>query len=270
MVNQRIALVVDDEKDIVELIKELLKNELKYLVLATTDPEEAVQWAEHYLFDLLILDLNMPKLDGIKVLELVRQKQPSVKVVAITGLYDRYKDRLKSAEFDLVIEKPFDFSSFKFQISNLAGGVELEKMAAFQSKIIPRAKILISDAQREQAEILKRFLLEDSPNFYEIEIATTAERTFELLREFQANVLLFDIKMFQVGALEAIAKFVMAGGGQLKIFGVLSAGLDAESVLRLKEAGCLVFEKPFRMEDLLEHLRAKCGEIGFIKKLTFF
>src|SRR3989338_9244938 len=93
MANQKIALVIDDEQEVVDLVKDLLKDELHFLVLTATDPTVAADLAQSYVFDLLILDLHMPKLDGFQVLDIVRRKQPAIKVMIITGLYEQYKDR---------------------------------------------------------------------------------------------------------------------------------------------------------------------------------
>src|SRR3989338_4448465 len=123
--NQKIALVIDDEPDVVELIKDCLKEKLHYLVLSATDPEVAVDLAKSYLFDLLILDLHMPKLDGFQVLELVRKKKPRVKVMVVTGLYEQYKDRFEHVKVDKIIEKPIEPPQFAEEVLALAGSVDL-------------------------------------------------------------------------------------------------------------------------------------------------
>lgn len=264
MVNQKIALIIDDEPDVVEVVKDCLKNELHYLVLSATDSQVAVDLANNYLFDLLILDLHMPKLDGVQVLKTVRQKQPDIKVMVITGFYDRYRESLKHVRVDKIIEKPFEFPKFEEEIIALAGSVD-KKAAVSERKAIPKARILLVDDEREQCETLKEFILEDKPNFYEVEIAENAEEGIVLNTEFKPDLILYDIKMPHLRGDEMMFQIQSGNGHKPRLFVVISAIALPETIDRLEQAGCPYITKPFRIEELLKLIHDKCIDLKLVK-----
>ncbi|HZX47786.1 MAG TPA: response regulator [Nitrospirota bacterium] len=77
-------LVVDDDEDILELIERHLSNR-GYEVLTAYDGEQAISLLDQLMFDLVITDLKMPKLDGMEVLRKAKEKDPNIEVVILTG-----------------------------------------------------------------------------------------------------------------------------------------------------------------------------------------
>lgn len=260
MVNQKIALVIDDDEAIVNSVKLILKEELNYLVLAATDPEMAVDSAKNYAFDLLILDLHMPKLDGFQVLELVRKKQPHVKVVVITGLYEQYQDRFKHVKVDKIIEKPIEPPQFAKDIIAIAGSVDLP--AAEETDRIPKAKILIVDDEPDMCETLKEFIVEDALNRYEVEIAKDGSEGILMNNEFEPDILFFDIKMPHMTGIEMMDQIKKGGGHKPKLCVALSGDGYHSLIVEIEGRGYTVFTKPFRIEKVLDFIREKCLELG--------
>jgi len=260
MVNQKIALVIDDDEQIVRSIKLILREELNYLVLGATDPETAVDYAKNYLFDLLILDLHMPKLDGFQVLELVRKKQPRVKVMVVTGLYEQYKDRFKHVKVDKIIEKPIEPPQFAEEVLALAGSVDLPVTEEIER--IPKAKILIVDDEVDLLEPFKEFVLEDKPNNYEVEIAKDAKEGLALNNEFEPDIIFFDIKMPHMTGTEMIDEIKKGASHKPKLCVAISADGHQNIVEGLEKLGYPVFTKPFNMDQLLKFIREKCFELG--------
>jgi CheY-like chemotaxis protein len=84
--NGQHILYVDDEAVLAELGKQLLEV-LGYVVTINTNPLEAVQAVRDQpgKFDLVITDLTMPGLDGVKLGAQVRQLQPRLPVILMTG-----------------------------------------------------------------------------------------------------------------------------------------------------------------------------------------
>ena len=75
--NPRKVLIADDEPDILEILKYNLQNE-GYQVYTAKDGDEAITKAKFALPDLIVLDIMMPKKNGVEVCELLR-KQPAFK-----------------------------------------------------------------------------------------------------------------------------------------------------------------------------------------------
>ncbi|KOR26600.1 response regulator transcription factor [Clostridium sp. L74] len=102
-------LVVEDDFDIQTIISEVLK-ESGYLVERATDGLMAVEMFRHGNFDLIILDIMMPKIDGFVVCEIIR-KESNVPIIMLTALGEE-EDEMKGFELkiDDYITKPFSIN----------------------------------------------------------------------------------------------------------------------------------------------------------------
>lgn len=105
---QRI-LVVEDDLDIQELIKEFLTAN-EYEVDTASDGEQGYLKFKDSQYDLVMLDVNMPKLDGFTVCKMIRQKS-NVPIIMLTALEEE-QDQVKGFESgaDDYITKPFSFN----------------------------------------------------------------------------------------------------------------------------------------------------------------
>ncbi|MBI4300542.1 MAG: response regulator [Chloroflexi bacterium] len=84
---KRRILVVDDEAIICDLVSEILGAE-GYDVVAVQDGGEALQWLGRQRFDLAFLDLMMTPLNGVEVFQHLREVDPELPVIIITGYPD--------------------------------------------------------------------------------------------------------------------------------------------------------------------------------------
>ncbi len=101
-------LIVDDEKDMLVLLSRILTGKTDHEVMATNDPLEVAQLLKQDDFDIVVTDLKMPKQDGIKVLETVKQKSPNTAVIIMTayGTIESAIEATRKGAFDY-ITKPF-------------------------------------------------------------------------------------------------------------------------------------------------------------------
>jgi DNA-binding response OmpR family regulator len=102
-------LVVDDEIAIVDVLKSFLE-EKGHKVFSAYDGEQAVEVAKQERPHLILLDIYLPKMDGIEVLKAVRSFDESMGVIMITAFREEQiaKQALSLGAFDY-ITKPFDF-----------------------------------------------------------------------------------------------------------------------------------------------------------------
>lgn len=78
------VLLVDDEKQFLELLSQRLENRgLK--VNAVTSGEDALSKVKDKNFDAIILDLSMPGIDGIETLKRIKEKRPDLEIIMLTG-----------------------------------------------------------------------------------------------------------------------------------------------------------------------------------------
>lgn len=102
-------LLVEDEKSLAETLKEGLE-ENSFIVDLAFDGEEGLYMAETYDYNAVVLDIMLPVIDGITVLERLRKKKVNMPVLLLTargGLEDRIKGLNLGA--DDYISKPFEF-----------------------------------------------------------------------------------------------------------------------------------------------------------------
>ena len=102
-------LVVDDEQAIARVVSEQLRR-LGYVVTAVSDPEEALELVaeDPEDFDLLLTDLQMPRMDGIELAARVAQLRPQLPVVLSTG--NRWSvpaSTARAAGIREIVDKPF-------------------------------------------------------------------------------------------------------------------------------------------------------------------
>ena len=104
-------LVVDDEESIHLLYREELEDE-GYQVISAMSGEDALKLFESEQPDLVILDINMPGMDGIEVLRQMKQMKPNVPVI-LSSAYPEYKQDLASWASDDYIVKSFNLDELK-------------------------------------------------------------------------------------------------------------------------------------------------------------
>ncbi len=120
---KKCILVIDDDQDIVQTIKGnlLLDN---YEVLSAHTAREGINLAKSQMPDLIILDLNLPDLDGIKACEIIRREYdlPIIMLSARDGVSDKVLG-LQCGADDYMI-KPFDYLELSARIKSIFQRVE--------------------------------------------------------------------------------------------------------------------------------------------------
>ncbi|MDB9822971.1 sigma-54 dependent transcriptional regulator [Deltaproteobacteria bacterium] len=78
-------LIVDDEKDMLALLRRIISEETRYELVTETDPFRAIDLFTEAVFDLVITDLKMPGMDGIRLLDEIKKISPDVSVIIMTA-----------------------------------------------------------------------------------------------------------------------------------------------------------------------------------------
>lgn len=101
------VLVIDDEPIVVKRLSTLLTG-LGYSVTACTDSEDALDIIGRRNFTLIITDLKMRKVDGLRILQEARLRDKDIKVIIMTGFGNGENlDRVRRKEMIGLIYKPF-------------------------------------------------------------------------------------------------------------------------------------------------------------------
>ena len=101
-------LILDDEQDILEIYQEILARLPSQPEIHTSDSgARAIALLESEPFNLVLVDLRMPQMDGFQVLAIVRRKFPALRVVVMTAAQDeQFRARAYGMGIDLYLEKP--------------------------------------------------------------------------------------------------------------------------------------------------------------------
>ena len=101
-------LLVDDDQDLLDLYKEILTQlPSRPEIFASTNGPRALAMLDADPYTLLVCDLNMPKMDGLQVLSIVRRKFPELRTVVLTSIMDeQFRSRVYGLGVDLYWQKP--------------------------------------------------------------------------------------------------------------------------------------------------------------------
>jgi two-component system response regulator PilR (NtrC family) len=129
-------LVADDERSMREFLEIMLRKE-GYAVSLSSNGEDVVRQSEKEIFDLILMDIRMPKLDGISTLKKIRILSPETTVIMITAYAsaDTAIQAMKEGAFDY-ITKPFKVDEIKLIIKNALEKKNLEKENSFLKKVV--------------------------------------------------------------------------------------------------------------------------------------
>lgn len=161
-------LIVEDDLD----IQEILENHLSgagYNVSSANDGVEAFSLFSQHKFDLVLLDIMLPKIDGYGVCELIR-KQSQIPIVMLTAL-DSEEEQIRGLDLQIddYITKPFSMPILKRKIAAIlrrtSGHIETEKYLYYKNIMLDlegyKAFIEGNDIEltAREFEVLREFLL---------------------------------------------------------------------------------------------------------------
>jgi len=119
-------LLADDDAGIREMLGRVLELEGYEVVFAGTGREAVMMFAVK-LPDLVLLDLNMPNMDGWEAIDQITSKHPYVSVIVITARPRQYKQAAGMA-IDALMEKPLDLPILLTAIAELLAESETERI----------------------------------------------------------------------------------------------------------------------------------------------
>ncbi len=123
-------LIVDDEKNILLTVRHTLEPK-GYAVASATTGEEALRRLAQQSFDLMLLDLKLPGIDGMSVLKEASEKQPQLPVVIISayGTVENAVEAMKLGATDF-LEKPFSPAELRETVRRILARRERPEAAA--------------------------------------------------------------------------------------------------------------------------------------------
>jgi len=101
-------LVIDDEPNMLRLLKTVITDKTDYEVATTNNSLEVPKLLQDEHFDLVITDLKMPLVDGMDVIEITKRTDPNIPIIIITayGTIETAEEAVQKGAYDF-ITKPF-------------------------------------------------------------------------------------------------------------------------------------------------------------------
>jgi DNA-binding NtrC family response regulator len=251
-------LIVDDESSIRRTLRDILEFE-KYEVYEAQDGVECLVKIKQCKFDLIILDIKMPKMDGIEALERIQVITPETPVIVISGhgTVDTAVEAVKKGAFDY-ISKPPDLNRLLITIRNaLTHASMITETNALKRKISRNkaiemvgdseplkhirqtielvgptdARVLITGSNGTGKELVARWIHELSPrNKEQIVEVNCAAIPSELI---ESELFGHEKGSFTSAIKQRIGKFEQANGGTIFLDEIGDMSLSAQSkVLR--------------------------------------
>jgi len=167
------VLVLDDEVRMQDEIEEFLSGQ-KYLIQKAGTPSAAFDLLERTPFDILILDVKLPEMDGLEVLKKVKQSYPDLEVIMISGHGDMNTviESMRHGAFDY-FQKPFRLQEINHAIERTRRFILLnEKLKITEHKfdllsneiqnVFGHDLIGKSDAMKNVVELMSRVAMTDT------------------------------------------------------------------------------------------------------------
>lgn len=185
------VMLADDHVLMREGIRQLLEFDGSIEVIGeASDGEECLQKLEKVKPDVLLLDINMPKLNGIEVLEEIKRKKINVKVLILTVHNEvDYLIRAVDIGVDGYILKDSESAELKKAIMTVMDGESY-----IQPKLIPmlNKRLITRDSDKEKLESLtgreKEVLIEVANGMFNKEIATSLHISERTVKNHISNI----------------------------------------------------------------------------------
>ena len=151
-------LAIDDEQSILESLKEILEYE-NHEVEVAAEGQTGIDLYKEQKYDVVFLDIKMPKMDGLEVLDHLNEVNPDVPVIMISGhgTIDTAVESIKKGAFDF-IEKPLDLNRLLVTLRNALDRKDLVKETKRLKKKVSKTYDIVGESEsiREVREMIDK------------------------------------------------------------------------------------------------------------------
>lgn len=145
-------LIVEDEKDIADPLKKALESN-SFVVDHADDGKKGLNMAQIHPYDCILLDINLPEIDGIELAQKLRQQQDTTPIIMVTARSQTY-DKVEGFESgaDDYITKPFEIVELIARIKALIKRNSINKLDILEfsnMKLIPKMNKIITKNDEE-------------------------------------------------------------------------------------------------------------------------
>lgn len=234
-------LIVDDDPIICrELQKELKRN--FHPTYTANNSKEALEILNKNKIDIILLDIFMPDIDGLDMLEKVKAKWPSIEVIIITG-YSSQDVAIKALRRGAIdyLEKPISYKELNTSI-----GRALEKITA-NADLVYKHSILLVDDDENATKKLSKILSKEG---YEVFIANDGKKGLGIINNNKIDIIIADIEMPIMGGIELLEK-VKSFQKDVEVIMMTGFGGESLAIEALRKGAINYLRKPIDLDELL-------------------
>lgn len=195
---QKSILVVDDETATTLALESFFQAK-GYQVLKAFYGDQAIERIEKDRPAVVVLDLQMPGVNGIGVLEKIRESYPQMKTLVMTGFSDRYREDLERLKPDAVKLKPISLDDLTRTVETLLG--KKEAAPSSSKGVVGKVRLLFIEGTEDLYENILRPHFEGPGRKISCEVRRvgTPTEAMESLLEFKPHLVLLDGTRLPVG-----------------------------------------------------------------------
>ncbi|MCS7232096.1 MAG: response regulator [Elusimicrobiota bacterium] len=229
-------LVVDDDENLISSLIELLNSVLdNWFIDFATNGYKAIEKAKQIIYDVVLMDVKMPGIDGIQTFKEIKKLSPTTIIILISGGDIQSLQSLQQQGVYNFLQKPIDINNLVKILSNLEKNLQKEKIS-----------ILIIEDNENDLFLLQNIFLEKD---YNVLTATTGMDGIEYFKQYNFDVIILDQKLPDMTGTEIIKK--------MKEYKhpppiVVITGYSLNEVIMEDIYTC--FLKPFKVELILKEI----------------
>lgn len=226
-------LIVDDDFGMTETMSDIL-GDMGYRVAVADDGYMAIDMMKENTYDITLMDIRMPGINGVDTFKQVKTISPFTKVIMMTAysVEDLIKQALEEGAYG-ILYKPLDFGQVEELIENAQKG----------------SFILLVDDEPAHCDILKDILENKG---YQVGIAHNGEEAIACVKERYYDIVFIDVKMPVLNGLETYLEIKMI---RPQIIAIMMTGYRQETEDLVKEAinssAYMCLYKPLSMDKVI-------------------
>lgn len=148
-------LIVDDKKFMLDSVKSYIENKkdwningvsYEFEVMTTQDAETAILLYTKYNHDIVIMDLGMPKMDGLTATKLIFEINPNANIIGMASESDKFIEEFRASGIKFYLDKPFQDTYINSRIQHI------------MDEITKTINIEDLDIQKRKKSVLKKIL----------------------------------------------------------------------------------------------------------------
>ncbi len=245
-------LVAEDNK-VNQMLAVKMLEKMGHKPIIAADGCEAFEKAAKYEYDIIFMDMQMPKMDGIEATKKLRENGNTTPIVAMTAnVFDSDREACIAAGMNDFVSKPVKREVVREMLKKYC--IDEEDVHA-QKLDKTNIRLLIVEDDKTASKIIKRNIQKNYPS-WAIQVANDGVEASVLLGSFKPMIVLSDILMPNMDGV-ALVNFIRSKERYSDTNIIIMSSLDPKDdrVLKIKELGVYAIEgKPCHFKTIKKHL----------------